>query len=258
MWGLNYILDSTELSAIKSSDTSWTWNYNTFCLGTFDDSLKAGNIDLSENLDSWKVYRKNITNEDSLYTFMGKTSDSSIQAVRDYIPTNTNTYKFMIIGETENYLSDAIYSEEIKADFFYWFLIYTITKYIFKFRLNVEEGKINVNSNVSITTNFSQYPVYSISNVKYKSGNPTALIGDLNSGGVYIDTIKNREFLIDFLNNNHQKLLKTPKGDAFIVNTNTNDYSVDNQTIEMEQTITFSWVETSNSKDVRLFDELIT
>jgi len=100
--------------------------------------------------------------------------------------------------------------------------------------------------------------VFNIGIPKYKSGSPTALIGSLSSDGItYIDTIELRENLIDFLNNGEQKILKSPKGDVFLVNTYTNNYSIDNKTNEQEQTISFNWVQIGTTDNLSVYDLII-
>jgi hypothetical protein len=260
-WLKNYSLNATELSAIKSSDTNWTWDYNTVAMCKFNNSLSAGNISLSELLDSWKIYRKNITTEDTLFTTVGETSTASIQSMRDYMVANGNTYQYMIVGKTDNYLSDAIYSDVVQANYFYWCLVDRLTHELWKFQLSIDnnniEDKFTVNSSVTVTTTFSKYAVFSIGKPCYRSSSLSPLLGNIDSSGNYSDdTNKKRDALIAFLNNGREKILKTPRGDVLVVNTYTNDYSGDNKTIQMEQTISFNFVESASADDVSLFDEI--
>jgi hypothetical protein len=247
--------NSEEIAQFTFSDTNIIWEYTTRLLAKFNSSLNAGNVDVSELIENWKVYRTK--SGETQREFVCEVPVTTL-SIRDYMVSNNNTYSFTIFPITENYVGAAIYSDEIITDFYYWSLTDILTNEVWLFQLNVEEGNYTVNSNVTVSTNNTKYPVFNIGEQCYLSNTLTALIGniDLTIDDYSGDTIKNRMELIEFLNNGDEKLFKNPRGDLLRVQTYTTDYNIDNKTIRQEQMITFNVVQVGTTDDLAVYEEI--
>lgn len=258
------IEDSTTVDARSSIDTNWLWDFNTTAMCKYNNTINAGNLtDISESLTSWKIYRLNVTNGDTQYQLVCQTTDVTMTNIRDYMCANGNTYKFQIVGISDNYISESIYTQEVTANYHYWSLTDIYTKEVWLFQLNYEgnniESNYTVNSNVNITLTNSRYPIFNIGEQRYLSNTISALIGnvDLATGEYSNDTIKIRNSLVDFLNNGNEKIFKNVRGDILQVQTYTNDFSINNNPIEKPQTINFNIIEVGSIDDLQVYDEVI-
>lgn len=260
VWIKNHVQTVSEYSVVSNSDTKWVWDSKTSMLCKFNNNLIAGNVDSIEQIIKWRIYRCDITNNNSIYKFVSEV-DVGTTSIRDFVVGHKTEYKWQLLPVTANHVCDPIYSSTLECDFFYWCLVDEVDKSIFKFQLKLDgdiEGKYTVNSSVNITTNHSQFPVVSFGKPLYRTNTINALIGNIDSNCNYSgDTNKSRDTLIEFLNNGHNKLLKTARGSILEVQTYTNDYGINNELTEMPQTINFSFVEVGSVDDISLYDELI-
>lgn len=258
-WLDRRVQSEAEINATKSSDVSLAWTYSTGLLAKFDNNLIGGSVNLSDVLTGWKIYRCNISKNDNIYHYVGEV-DVDVDTIRDYMVASGNTYKYMILPVTASYIGDVIYSNEITLDFDCWSLVDTVTNEVWLFKLSFDgaevEGNYTVNSNVAVVMNNSEFPVVSYGKQCYLTNTLTALIGNenTNTGAYEGDSSINRDNLIAFLNNGHEKIYKNIKGDLKVVNTYADSFKTYNQYVELPQTITFNIVESNSPDSMQIFE----
>jgi hypothetical protein len=248
----------TDIEAINYKDNPQDieWTNTTVLLSFLYNSLEGGIItNLPEVLEGWQVYKRK-TN-DSQDKFICDIP-STITNIRDYLISNKESYIITVYPYSSTFVGTPIYSNVASVEFDYFSLTDIITNETFKFMMNTEEGNIVINGNTTVNMTNQTYAVIFKGIQQFKSGTFTALIGSISpiDGITYTDTIVNRENLINFLNNNNEKIYKNLKGDCWRVQTNTTDFNINNRTHEKIQTITFQMYETGSTDDLAVYEEI--
>lgn len=126
-----------------------------------------------------------------------------------------------------------------------------------RFLGEVNDGAINNNVDKVIHTGYSRYPVQTSTNVRYESGSVSAILGYVVPQGddeIYEDDIELIKRFRDFITKPNMYMLKSPKGDVWIVNiteshTEYEDYK------DSATKINFSWAECESIDNLIIYRE---
>lgn len=247
----NCIVDEIHLREnvynINLSSTKDDWQFDTFLLAKFQNSLEAGNISLGGlPIDGFRIRRRRIDTT--------KLQDLGIIPLNQegqfyFVDTGVRsgvTYEYQVSPVSGNIEGQPILVQ-IAIDFDYWWIsdaTYT-TNESYPIFANIEISDIVINKQrYTYEDTFNKYPIVSYGNQQYKSGTITALLID---SFMKIST-EYRQKVIDFINNGKPKYLRTNEGDIWLVDTHTCSYKPFTNLIEPLSSITFSFMEVGEAE----------
>ena len=120
-----------------------------------------------------------------------------------------------------------------------------------KFSTEVEDTTIVQNTEKKLHVGSAQYPLISHSDTQYMSGTLTAMLGHLDCAtSEYADNIELLTAWRKFITRDTEYLLKSPKGDIWLVGITDNpSTSYDEKSIDKLTKFTFSWAELRSVDD---------
>jgi len=255
LWITNEEHSNETITTNVANPQNISWDFYTVLLANLYNDLNAGNVNMSEFIEKWRIYRRKISETQN---HLVCEVPAEVNNIRDYVVSNNNKYIYTVIPIASNYVGDSITSNEIATKFYNYSLTDIVTKEVWLFCLNTEGGNISINENISVITNNTQFPIFSRGKCKYKSGQINALLGNINSNGIYSnDTIIDKDNLESFISNGNIKILKTKKGDLLLVETSGFSYSTNDEMGALPQTISFTWTEVEKSDNISLYDEIV-
>ena len=234
----------------------------------FSKGIDAGTLTGYVNLSGWKIYR--MSQYEDFFRPIA-TLPIATMWFRDYTARTDGelyTYEVAPMFDTDkigagirtaapfgilgwNYsLIEAIYDEKMEGYRF-------IAEYLFG--KNLQSGDVSNNNTPGIQTNFTRYPTVQLSNVNYKSGTLTSLIGQIKLGEdgtvKYTDTRKLRDDIYALSTTKNPLFLKTRKGDIFEIRISAPiTMALMDETKEQALTATISWVEVDNADEKYILD----
>jgi hypothetical protein len=221
--------------------------------------LLSWEITNSNDYTLWRIYRRLST--DTINTLVC-TVNINITSIRDYVVRDNSSYIYSVCPATTSIIASGIESNTVTTSFMNYSITdivnYTEDKTIWRFYLESTQGTVTNNEFVTFVTGYSKYPVALRSIPRYRSGQITSYIGNINSstGGYDYDTADLISDLLDCLSNGKQKLLKTKKGEIFLIQTHTSTYNTNDQVTQLPSQIVFSWTEVGNLSGITLYDEI--
>ena len=216
------------------------------------------------------IYREDIETGETEYlnriaVSSGYFNDCKIQ--------NTKQYRYMIVPQKGNIITTDI----IKIDDLEWIISEVDYDYIettsgathtykynpyncmkictaretWKFSTEVEDTTIVQNTDKTLHVGSAQYPLISHSDTQYMSGTLTAMLGHLDCAtSGYADNIELLTAWRKFITRDTEYLLKSPKGDIWLVGITDNpSTSYDEKNIDKLTKFTFSWAELRSVDD---------
>lgn len=247
--------------------------------GSSDNSVSVGWNTTTQDSVGYKVYRQEIN--DNPVTWFAKTLVADIGAYGGFydltIPQK-GTFRYMVVPY-ENTVSyegienaTGVYESILTPNFTTNMEGYTITSIIdtgyeadslplfavgetYKFEVDVECGAITQNTDKTLHVGYGKYSSLTSTKTEYLSGSLSGLLGYMqcsNGKNEYIDDIERVKLWRKFITQDCQYILRTPKGDVFVVNI------VDNPTTEYlnEQgcptKFSFDWAECADINEILL------
>lgn len=130
-----------------------------------------------------------------------------------------------------------------------------------KFCGEVQSTTVTQNTDRSLHVGYYTYPTLTLTNTNYMTGSITAMLGYVDCVTIYgtkkyEDNIELVRAWRDFITRPSIYMLKSQKGDVWIVNiTDTPTTTYDESIKELPTTISFSWAECINIKDIIVLGE---
>ena len=254
-----------------------SWGKNTVLFADFNNPehpLSAGNSELIGNINEYEIRRKkyNEAYSDYIGTIRSTSSDdgkSIKQFIIDYGVKNNTDYTYYlypsISAEDEDAHLSPLLTKQVSIDSPYWSLfivdeseednVYYLDK-MFKFELNVDEGDLSNNAQVSVVQNFTKYPTIQFGTSNYWSGSLSSLCGFIASNDVdYIQTTNMINELKSITSDIRKKFLKDIDGNFWEIKISS-PISISNENVGGRnlKTVSFSWVEVGSAEGISIID----
>lgn len=246
----------------------------------FDDKTKSAKLNWDIK-DFWSlgyiIFRKNNVNDNKFisstddFVYIGTTSNNHIT---DYTIGNNQTYCYQIelaatagsSDVTSSMLSSCSYSDPITTNWNGWsisglinigketddgYTNYRVTD-TWNFITGINEGSITTNTNRQSHAGAYKYAQFTNDNNFYESGTFTANLLEIDcpNGSIIYDDIKKVQAWNDFIYNHSAFLLKSAKGDVWIVSIVNNPSRQYENYINLPTLITYEWVQIANTNKV--------
>nr|DAP20320.1 MAG TPA: hypothetical protein [Caudoviricetes sp.] len=266
IWFKNGVKAQSEIDTVNNFFYIPVFDIDTIMLANFNGNPNAGNIDsVSGLIRNWLIYRKE---KDSVtLTFVASIPVSETN-ITDYNVLFGQEYEYVIFAETDNEISNAITGKgTVKARWEGWSLIdlnnqqenglYTISADdVWLFNTNFSSSDIEQNLNKYIYENFTQFPKVSTGQKNYISGGITAFLSNITrESPQYRDTAQMMQDFGNMIANGHPKLLKDRKGNAWIVDTQSNGFNYIDESYEQIITVGFNFIQIGDADSISVIKE---
>lgn len=266
IWFKNGVKTQSEINTVNNFFYIPVFDIDTIMLANFNGNPNAGNIDsVSGIIRNWLIYRKE---KDSVtLTFVASIPASEI-SITDYNVLFGQEYEYIIFAETDNEISNAITGKgSIKARWEGWSLIdlnnqqenglYTVSADdVWLFNTNFSSSDIEQNLNKYIYENFTQFPKVSTGQKNYISGGITAFLSNITrESPQYRDTAQMMQDFGNMIANGHPKLLKDRKGNAWVVDTQSNGFNYIDESYEQIVTVGFNFIQIGDADSISVIKE---
>ena len=266
VWVKNGVQSQDVIDAVNNFFYIPTFDFDTLLLANFNDNINGGNIsNISSDVVNWLIYRKE--KDSTTLTFIASIPASE-NNITDYNVLFGQEYEYVIFAETDNEISNAITGKgTVKARWEGWSLIdlnnqqesglYTISADdVWLFNTNFSSSDIEQNLNKYIYENFTQFPKVSTGQKNYISGGITAFLSNITSTSPqYKDTAQMMQDFGNMIANGHPKLLKDRKGNAWIVDTQSNGFNYIDESYEQIITVGFNFIQIGDADSISVIKE---
>lgn len=271
LWILSGDVPDSVLTALMSS-AGYTpgFDANTWFLADFTNGLNGGNIQTSEQISTWRVYRLDETSKD--FTFVAFVGEP-IREILDCAAASQHTYVYYVLGANvdDQIVTQAMISAPVTVCLWDWTLLaceddtggqylalgkergYQVTD-IFRFSLNVESGSVGNNNTPGLLENFTRYPTVQITPQRYMSGTLSGYLGSVGADGAYSDSIAQRDALFALAQTDGTLFLKNRKGDLLRVSIS-GQITCKTQDATRQQALVCAvpWAETGSAEEAGIF-----
>lgn len=271
LWVLSGDVPDSVLTALMSS-AGYTpgFDANTWFLADFTNGLNGGNIQTSEQISTWRVYRLDETSKD--FTFVAFVGEP-IREILDCAAASQHTYVYYVLGANvdDQIVTQAMISAPVTVCLWDWTLLaceddtggqylalgkergYQVTD-IFRFSLNVESGSVGNNNTPGLLENFTRYPTVQITPQRYMSGTLSGYLGSVGADGAYSDSIAQRDALFALAQTDGTLFLKNRKGDLLRVSIS-GQITCKTQDATRQQALVCAvpWAETGSAEEAGIF-----
>lgn len=266
IWFKNGVKTQSEINTVNNFFYIPVFDIDTIMLANFNGNPNAGNIDsVSGLIRNWLIYRKE---KDSVTLTFVASIPASETNITDYNVLFGQEYEYVIFAETDNEISNAITGKgTAKARWEGWSLIdlnnqqenglYTISADdVWLFNTNFSSSDIEQNLNKYIYENFTQFPKVSTGQKNYISGGITAFLSNITSESPqYRDTAQMMQDFGNMIANGYPKLLKDRKGNAWIVDTQSNGFNYIDESYEQIITVGFNFIQIGDADSISVIKE---
>lgn len=240
---LDYELDDTDILEVT---TAPAYGANTILCANFENTLEAGSVITSvPYLLTGYVIRRKIKN-DSLNPILSTISDPLEVEYTDYTLKNNIEYIYEVTpvfddGGTNRIEGRGVISEEVFVSYFGYILSDTsatpTTSYTFTIEL--ESDVFKTNKGFKLFENHTKFPAYRSNSRNYLSGSLSTipLDDDLEVSETLLQEI------IDFINDDTEKILRTPSGRILKVVTMNPTFKYMDKIQQQPATLKFDFVE---------------
>jgi len=216
IWIKNKILSEEELAEIKIENIP-QFDEQTIGIARFFDTLDLGNIEYGGGaITSWLVMRKE--SKENIYKIL-KELPPSVTHYEDYTESSSKIYDYKIVPVFNEIRGKDLFVDRITADFDNYYLIDPIDGKTFMFYLNVENGEISNQTDVTFYDNFTKYQGVIQGKQDFIKGSIGAIIAENDD---YYDGVNQSIYFLQefraFVNNGRPKLFKLAKGGCYKVN----------------------------------------
>ena len=135
--------------------------------------------------------------------------------------------------------------------------LYTISADdVWLFNTNFSSSDIEQNLNKYIYENFTQFPKVSTGQKNYISGGITAFLSNITrESPQYRDTAQMMRDFGNMIANGHPKLLKDRKGNAWVVDTQSNGFNYIDESYEQIITVGFNFIQIGDADSISVIKE---
>lgn len=243
---------SLDTSINSTNEKPTGWQLKTIMDAKFNGSLEAGSIHGGgHKVVKLQCYRREYKAVDNDWTLIAQwdyDQDYNTYTITDRFIQNGKTYQYAIVPLAKDIQGDKVTSEPIAAVFKGNFI--SDLQHNYAMNLNFRFGDLKYNKNTSIQTTLSgQFPIVTQGGQNYRSGTATFLpltkqqeLGLKNS----LDTkeeLRNRNQIIEFLNNGKIKVIRRDDGDIMAVATNDINLQPLSDSFDELSNVTFSFTE---------------
>ena len=257
----------SEISDENGAIVKPRWELNTVMLASYqnkDTLLSASSYSVSDLISGYKVFR-----EDNGVLYYIKDTGNSTKTIIDFNTKANTKLSFYIYPKTKNENGDTVLSAPIISDYITpqwdgWSVIglnkigkneYTVdTDNIWNFQLNIDSGSIGDNVNRQLHETYSRFPKIMYGRRRYKEGSLKCLLGNIsNSDCEYHDSPALMDKWDDFINNGEVKLLKTTKGQVYIVDIYDSKFDTMDGFLGESVELSFNYVQVEDSNNVSVY-----
>lgn len=249
--------DATIVGIIDSGTYRPAFEGDTLFLADFTNGLNAGNIELSEELTGFAIYR--YTEGSAALEYVGQTALEQT-ALMDCAAVSQQPVSYYMFGlGSDTFATQALVSQSITPVFWDWTILSCTQdsegsyhpQGIYRFGKNLSSGSISNGNAPTILSNFTRYPTVQPAPANYKSGQLSSLIGtiDYTNENKYSDTIAERDAIFELSTTENTLFLKNRKGDLWRVQISAaiEAATMDN-TREQAQTVSLAWTEIGSAE----------
>lgn len=268
IWGKSTVYSDKDIEDLNAKGIhSPVWDSATVTLSTFSKDINASSYPTDTNIIGYKVQK---VAKNSLQT-INVAPETEALHIYDYNIQSGKTYKYRVIPIFNNNgkrsYGEVVETNEITIAAERWSIVSLIptsqkgfykvdTDNVWTFMLNVEEGAVKFNNNISFSAGVSRFPIAHDSALDYLSGSITALIGDIDCQYSYLnDDIYMIEKWRKFCKNGYLKLLKTPKGLNIPCEIHDSTATVDYPTENQPTSISFNFTQLCDDKTISAYSE---
>lgn len=245
-----YVSLDTEQS--KEQEKPSTWNLKTIMDAEFNNNLEAGSIDGSSHIvTNIQCYRREYANANDDWKLISQfeyDNNYNVYTVIDRFIENNKTYEYAIVPLAKQIMGETLIGPPIKADFDGTFISDIDTNIPMNVDFKFSDLTYNTNMSKSVPLN-GQFPIVSFGNANYRTGSITFLpltpqqefgySSEINK----LDEFRNRQSVIDFLDNGRAKVIRRDDGDVMVVATTNVRTSAKAEGLDAISTVTFDFVE---------------
>lgn len=247
---INYIISNDGYEPTYDADTKF--------LALFNNTLSAGSLSSSQEIEGFTVYRK--ANDDAYFYHLVDLPIGT-KTFRDYGAASQNTYQYYVYASTASYYAASSLATESITPLFWNYTLLCCTKddngvyhmqNEYRFALDVASGSVGNNNSPVFQQNFTRYPMRQPVNSNYRSGTLSALIGSV-TGGKYVDSINLMQELYNLSTSTLTKFLKTRKGEIFMVETSAPvQMQIGDNYIDQPAKISLPWIEVGDASNASI------
>lgn len=262
VWIKNKIDTQAEIEETNEYTYRPSWDGDTIFLANFDNNIDAGNAGtVSGEILYWQIYKR-IENESAL-RFIGRVPASQ-HKLYDFNVLNNSTYKYILFGETAQYISTSLQQEgETTTNWWNWSLTkirkaddesdsyYVDSGNVWLFDTELQSSALQQNLDKAVIENFTQFPKVSTGKKNYLTGSISAYLSNPYNSR-YQDTVEQYNAFIDFIADENPKLLKDRKGNGWIVATTGNQMQYEDVSSEQITVVSFEFVQLGDLDDVSI------
>lgn len=259
IWIYKDTLTAEEIDYIISTDGyEPQYDANTEFLALFNNTLSAGSLSTSQEIEGFAVYRK-ANDEAYFYHFVDLPIGS--KSFRDYSAASQNTYQYYVYASTESYYAASSLATDPVTPVFWNYTLMCCSKdddgvyhleNEYRFALDVASGSVGNNNSPQFQQNFTKYPIRQPVNTNYRSGTLSAMIGKV-ADGKYVDSVKLMQELYNLSTSTLTKFLKTRKGEIFMVETASPvQMQIGDNYVDQPAKISLPWVEVGDAANVSI------
>lgn len=280
--------EETKFNGVEA--LSWENFPKASIICNFNNSLTSSNLEQIQNeIVGYEILKQK--NDENFYKLVANIDLGELQSssegsdfyfIEDYNISNNTQYTYYISALSENTI-EVTSKNKIVTDWDVYTLspiisygnnIYEIIKdetgkpIIWTFGLNFQEGEITLNQDKTVFTTFAPMPKISVGDLNYTTGSFSCLLGSILCNGEYYESNIILTKWEDMLKNNSLFLFKNPKGEVRVISIDANptrsymneaaNYNINYNTATQEittrpTTISFTYTEVLESKDIRIF-----
>lgn len=185
------------------------------------------------------------------YTVLGfESSNTTYGVIGSYVP-NAIIEKEVRINLSGYYIMDLNYNQTYRGQEYY-----TVSD-VWHFMGDINDTTITQNRDTILHVGAAQYPITSNTDTNYMSGSLSAMIGYVNcETKEYVDNITLVNAWRKFITQDKIYLLKSQKGDVWVVNIVDNpETTYQENYYKIPTTFSFSWAECCNINDIEIRKE---
>lgn len=259
VWATNVTETQNFIDSTTGANYVPTWTDNTVLLASFNNNINGGDITFSgESITNWLIYKQEDGNTTLTYV---ATVPSTQTSIIDYNVKNNTNYRYQVFAETPSFLSQPLITSNYAIpNWWNWSLIglettntenfyYVDTDNVWLFDTELTSDALSQNVDRNTFENFTQFPKITINAKNYITGGITAYISNTDNNG-YSDTVKMEDDFDAFINNGEIKLLRDRKGNGWIVETTSNEFTTIDKSTEQIIQISFKFTQIGNSNNI--------
>lgn len=245
-----YMTLDPEQAGITVKPTKW--NVKTIMDAKFEKTLEAGTISGGDRfVTEMQLYRREYTKKDAEWLLIGDwpyDPTYNIYSFVDRFTENGVMYQYALVPVAGSVIGDKTESNPVTSTFEGVWISDSEANYHMEVDFDGGEVKYNKNS-ATMTPLDGKYPVVTFGNQNYRSGAIKFLpLGRSQIDGINPDIdgreeLKNRQEIVDFLNNGEPKAIRYDTGDVLAVATDTVTATPMAGRLRDLQTISFNYTE---------------